>query len=89
MTRGLGRQPFDGKGSPIVHTFTGKNEYFTLGDGSKVRGDAGECLLLLRRYFHRTPEDLEGLTFKQWQGKKGDLLVVNSSEAHHAVAGRS
>ena len=80
---------FDGKGSPIVHTFTGKNEYFTLGDGSKVRGDAGECLLLLRRYFHRTPEDLEGLTFKQWQGKKGDLLVVNSSEAHPAVAGRS
>eukprot|EP00966_Prymnesium_polylepis_P062567 1451989-Prymnesium_polylepis.1 len=46
----------------------------------QMRGDAGECLLLLRRYFHRTPEDLEGLTFKQWQAKKGELLVVNSSE---------
>ena len=36
--------------------------------------------LLLRRYFHRTPEYLEGLTFKQWQATKGEVLVVNSSE---------
>jgi len=70
----------DGKGSPIIHTFTKKNEYFTLSDGRKMRGDAGDCLLLLRRYFHRTPEDANGLTFKQWQAKKGELLVVNSSE---------
>ena len=45
-----------------------------------MRGDDGECLLLLRRYFHRTLEDLQGLTFKQWQGKKGEVPVVNSSE---------
>ena len=45
-----------------------------------MRGDAGECLLLLRRYFHRTPEDLAGLTFRQWQAAKGEILVVNSSE---------
>ena len=45
-----------------------------------MRGDAGECLLLLRRYFHRTPNDPDGLTFKHWQGKKGELLVINSSE---------
>ena len=70
----------DGKGSPIIHTFTKKNESFTLSDGRKMRGDVGECLLLLRRYFHRTPEDLEGLTFRQWQAKKGEILVVNSSE---------
>lgn len=70
----------DGKGSPIIHTFTKKNEVFTLSDGRKMRGDAGEALLLLRRYFHRTPNDPEGLTFKQWLGKKGELLVVNSSE---------
>ena len=70
----------DGKGSPIIHTFTKKNEVFTLSDGRKMRGDAGECLLLLRRYFHRTPNDPDGLTFKHWQGKKGELLVINSSE---------
>lgn len=70
----------DGTGSPIIHTFTRKNEIFELSDGRKMRGDAGECLLLLRRYFHRTVDDLDGLTFKLWQGKKGELLVVNSSE---------
>ena len=70
----------DGNGSPIIHTFTKKNESFTLSDGRKMRGDEGECLLLLRRYFHRTPEDLEGLTFKQEKGKTGEILVVNSSE---------
>ena len=70
----------DGKGSPIIHTFTKKSEYFTLSNGQKMRGDAGECLLLIRRYFHRTVEDPSGLTFKLWAGKKGELLVVNSSE---------
>ena len=50
-------------------------------------GNTGECLLLLRRYFHRTPEDLEGLTFKQWRAQKGEFLVVNSSELR-AVQGR-
>ena len=70
----------DGKGSPIIRTFTKKNEYFTLSDGRKMRGDTGECLLLLRRYFNRTAEDANGLTFKQEQANKGEKLVVNSSE---------
>ena len=70
----------DGKGSPIIHTFTQKNESFELSDGRKMRGDAGECLLLIRRYFYRTLDDLNGLTFRQEQAKKNELLVVNSSE---------
>ena len=37
----------DGKGSPILHTFTKKNEYFTLSDGSKILGGPGECVQLL------------------------------------------
>ena len=36
---------FDGKGSPLIHTFTKKSEYFKMSDGRKMRGDAGECLL--------------------------------------------
>ena len=42
----------------------------------------GKTLLLIRRYFHRTADDAEGLTFKHWQHstKKGESLVVNSSE---------
>ena len=70
----------DGKGSPTLHTFSRKNEYFTLSDGNKIRGDPGECVLLLRRYFNRTAADLEGLTFKQEQAKKGEVLAVNSSQ---------
>ena len=57
-----------------------KNESFELSDGRKMRGDAGECLLLIRRYFYRTLDDLNGLTFRQEQAKKNELLVVNSSE---------
>ena len=45
-----------------------------------MRGDIGDHLLLIRRYFHRTAEDPTGLNFKQWQPKKGEILVVNSSE---------
>ena len=45
-----------------------------------MRGDAGECLLLLRRYYHRTADDAQGLTFKRWEAKKGEILVLNSSE---------
>ena len=70
----------DGKGSPILHTFTKKNEYFELSDGNKIRGDPGECVLLLQRYFRRTVEDTEGLTFKQELATKGEVLAVNSSE---------
>ena len=29
---------------------------------------------------HRTVDDTSGLTFKPWQAKKGEVLVVNSSE---------
>lgn len=77
----------DGKGSPILHEYTKKSEYFTLKNGDKVRGDAGDCLLLLRRYYHRAVEDTNGLTFKRWEEKKGEILVVNSSELR-AVQGR-
>ena len=45
-----------------------------------MRGDAGECLLLLRRYYHRTADDAQGLTFKRWEANKGEILVINSSE---------
>ena len=50
----------DGKGSPILHEFKKKNEYFELSNGEKVRGDPGECLLLLRCYYHRTAKDAQG-----------------------------
>ena len=75
----------DGKGSPIVHTFTDKNEWFTLSNGVKMRGDKDECVLLLRRYYHRTAYDRDGLTFMREQ-RGSELLVVNSSELR-AVAG--
>ena len=45
-----------------------------------MRGDQGDYLLLIRRYYHRTAEDTSGLTFKRWQEKKGDVLVVNSTQ---------
>ena len=70
-----------------MHTYTNKSEYFTLKNGDKVRGGAGDCLLLLRRYYHRAVEDPNGLTFKRWEEKQGDILVVNSSELR-AVQGR-
>ena len=46
----------------------------------KYRGDEGDCLLLLRRYYHRTADDATGLTFMRWEAKKGEVLVVNSTE---------
>ena len=46
----------------------------------QVRGDQGDFLLLLRRYYHRTAKDAQGLTFKRWEAKKGEILVLNSSE---------
>ena len=61
----------NGKGSPIIHTFTKKNEVFTLSNGRKMVGDEGNCLLLVRRYFYRTVDDDLGLTFKQEPTKKG------------------
>ena len=56
----------------------------------KYRGDEGECLLLLRRYYHRVSDDPAGLTFMRWQAKQGEVLVINSSElrwgAHDATS---
>ena len=60
--------------------FGHKSKPKTLQEAMKMRGDPGECLLLLRRYFDRTVDDTTGLTFKQWAAKKGELLVINSSE---------
>ena len=38
-------------------------------------------MLLVRRYFHRTPNDQTGLTFKyEKPEKQAEVLVVNSSE---------
>ena len=34
----------------------------------------------LYRYYHRTADDAQGLTFKRWEAKKGEILVLNSSE---------
>ena len=47
----------------------------------------GDCALLLSHYYHRVPDDPEGLTFVGWAAKEGEKLVVNSSELR-AVQGR-
>jgi hypothetical protein len=70
----------DGKGSPVVHRYTQKNESHEATDGQKYRGDEGDCLLLIRHYYHRTPDDTTGLTFMRWQAQKGEVLLVNSRE---------
>ena len=77
---------FDGCGSPIIHTYTKKNEVFTLSNGQKHRGDEGDCLLLLRRYYHRVADDPKGLTFVR-EVRDGEILVVISTELR-AVQGR-
>ena len=77
----------DGKSSPIVHTFTKKNEFYVASDGQKYRGDEGECMLLIRCYYHRVASDPTGLTFMRWPAKKGEVLLVNSSELR-AISGR-
>ena len=48
--------------------------------GTQVRSDAGEWLLLRRRYYNRMADDAQGLTFKRWAAKKNEILVLNSSE---------
>ena len=45
-----------------------------------MRSDAGEWLLLRRRYYNRMADDAQGLTFKRWAAKKNEILVLNSSE---------
>ena len=54
---------------------------------ARQRYDPGECVLLIRCYYHRTADDREGLTFVRWQSKPGERLVLNSSELR-AVQGR-
>ena len=51
-----------------------------LSSNVQVRGDQGDFLLLLRRYYHRTAKDVQGLTFKRQEPKKGEIFVLNSSE---------
>ena len=48
---------------------------------------AHSCVLLLRRYYHRTADDRDGLTFTRWEAKKGEILLINASELR-AVRGR-
>ena len=45
-----------------------------------MRGDEGDSLLLIRQYYERFADDPNGLTFRRWVAKKGETLVVNSSE---------
>lgn len=64
-----------GGGSPVLKgPFTQRETY----EGQRY--DPGEYALLLRRYYHRTADDRLGLTFKRWEGKKGEKLIVNSSK---------
>jgi hypothetical protein len=72
----------DGKGSPIL---AGPFKERTTFEGQRY--DAEECAILLRRYYHRTPDDPDGLTFVRWEAEKGEKLIVNSSELR-AVQGR-
>jgi hypothetical protein len=49
---------------PSVHTF------FT----------RGECAIAIKRWFHRTPDDPDGLTFVEWKPPDSKQLFVNSSQ---------
>lgn len=77
----------NGQGSPIIYEYKKKNEYFTMANGEKYRGDQGDCLLLIRFYYERVADDANGLTFVRGKTKEGELLAVNSSELR-AVQGR-
>ena len=65
----------DGKGSPIL---AGPFKERTTFEGQRY--DEGECAILLRRYYHRVADDRAGLTFVRWAAKKGERLIINSSE---------
>ena len=88
----------DGKGSPILFGPFVKQQYWPPTEGeegwkeefrslTRQRYDAGDCALLVRCYYHRTPDDREGLTFVRWQARPGEMLVITSSELR-AVQGR-
>jgi hypothetical protein len=63
----------DGKGSPIMEEFSERQSL------NGIRFDAGECALLIRHYYNRTPDDANGLTFVQWVEQAGERLIVNST----------
>ena len=63
----------DGKGSPVAHIFSQKNEVNVASDGQKYRGDEGECLLLIRYYYHRMADDASDLTCMRLKPKKGEV----------------
>lgn len=84
----------DGNGSPILEFArqmhwppregdAGWNESYR--NIERRRYDKGDCAILLRCYFHRTPDDPQGLTFVREPSSVP--LVVNSSELR-AVQGR-
>ena len=88
----------DGKGSPILAgPFTEQttwppkeNEPTWLPEYrgiARLRYDAGDCALFLRRYYHRVPDDPEGLTFVREEAQATEKLVINSSELR-AVQGK-
>ena len=54
---------------------------------ARLRYDAGDCALLPRRYYHRVPDDPEGLTFVREEAQATEKLVINSSELR-AVQGK-
>ena len=81
----------DGKGSPILFGPFVKQQHWPPTEGeegwkeefrslTRQRYDAGDCALLVRCYYHRTPDDREGLTFVRWQARPGETLVITSSE---------
>ena len=45
-----------------------------------IRFDANECAILVKRWLNRTADDVEGLTFVEWQEADQDVMIVNSSE---------
>jgi hypothetical protein len=63
-----------GQGSPVSKTFD-KREMFR-----GIRFDANECAIRVKRWLNRTADDLEGLTFVEWQEADQDVMIVNSSE---------
>ena len=88
----------NGEGSPILAGPFKKREFWPPNEGeagwkdayrgiTRRRYDVDDCALLLRCYYHRTPDDPEGLTFMREPVKQGEVLVVNSSELR-AVQGR-
>ena len=80
-----------GEGSPIIAGPFAERTYWPPKEGEsgwedrfkgieRQRYDVGDCALLLCHYYHRVPDDPEGLMFVGWAAKPGEKLVVNSCE---------